>query len=235
MTDLFLKTYPGDSEWLPYLFRSIDKYCEGFRYLVVVCPKSMELPKCKLPVVRHDREESVRPYLTQQAHKLYADIYSSADHILHVDSDCVFIRPVCPESFCDNGVPIWLMTPWKEIDQGCIAAWFPVMLKFFGGDAPPYEMMRRHPQIIPRWLYPELRGYCLGMHGVSLWDYIDKQEGRAFSEFNIAGRFAQKFHEGRFAFRDTTKDSFPPDYVRQFWSYSGVEEVRPIIESILAA
>lgn len=232
--DLFLKTFCNDAEWLQYLFRSIDKFCEAFRNIVVVCPPSMKLPKCKLPVVRHDREEGEKPYLGQQAHKLYADIYSSADLILHIDSDCVFTRPVCPESFCENGKPIWLMTAWEHIDKNAIAAWFPVMLKFFG-EPPPFECMRRHPQVIPRWLYPELRGYCLGKHGQTLWNYIHAQENRAFSEFNVAGEFARKFHFDRFAFRNTHTDSFPPDYVRQFWSYGGIEEVRPIIETILAA
>lgn len=234
MTDLFLKTWRGDAPWLPYLFRSIDKFCHGFRRLVVIAESDDYLPRLGLPMVFQQMDESGNGYLRQQAVKLYADRFTDAEHILHVDSDCVFVRSVAPHDFMQDSKPIWLITPWSELPPAAVSAWKPVMRKFSGVE-PTHEKMRRHPQMFPRWLYAELRGFCIGKHGQTLWNYIMEQQGRAFSEFNVAGHFAYLHHREDFTFLDTTKDTFPPDYVKQFYSWDGVnDEVRAEIERLLA-
>lgn len=202
---------------------------------MIVVSDSENLVKPKsIPTIIVPRGEGEKPYLGQQAHKLYADIYSSADYILHTDSDCVFVRPVCPRDFFQDDKPIWLMTEWANVDADCRRAWFNVVDKFMG-EPSTYEGMRRHPAMWPRWFYQSLRGFCIGKHGQTLWDYIMSQPDRSFSEFNCAFAFGKKWHGDRFAFLDTHKDDFPPDYVRQFWSVGGLTpEIKAIIEQILA-
>lgn len=233
-TDLFLKTWTGDLAWVDYLVRSIDRYCTGFRKLVVVSDSDQFRRPEKMLCEWVKRDEERKPYLSQQAHKLYADIYTDADYLLHVDSDCVFVRPVTPNDFFQDHRPIWLMTEWANVDADCRRAWFDVVAKFMG-EPSTHEGMRRHPQLLPRWFYQSLRGFCIGKHGQTLWNYVMEQPNRDFTEFNCAFAYAKKWHEDRFTFLDTHKDPFPPDYMRQFWSYGGITpEIKAIIEQILA-
>ena len=37
-TDIFIKSYRGDFEWLPGCLHSIQKYATGFRDVVIVVP-----------------------------------------------------------------------------------------------------------------------------------------------------------------------------------------------------
>lgn len=230
--DLFLKSYPADYRFAEYLCRSIDKFCHGFRRLIIVAPDD-QCPRPNLPTAIVVQPEHSPTYLGQQAQKLYADTHTDADFILHVDSDCVFVRDVQPQSFIQNGKPIWLMTKWEHLDEATKAAWLGPMTKF-AGYAPALEGMRRHPVLWPRWFYSVLRGFCIGKHGQTLWDYVMTQPDRAFSEFNCAFAVAHCWHQDRFTFLDTHQDEFPPDYVKQFWSYDGPEKHRAEIERLLA-
>ena len=43
MTDIFIKTYPGDFIWLEYCIRSIEKFVTGFRDIVIITDSGTEL------------------------------------------------------------------------------------------------------------------------------------------------------------------------------------------------
>lgn len=236
--DIFIKTYPADYEWLGYCLRSIDKFARGFRRVVIVAPDH-ELKEIFAGIVISEgapyHQIEVRPeygadgYLSQQVFKLYADTFTDADYIMHMDCDCILTEPVTPETFMRDGKPYWLMTPRAELPKD--HPWWFVMEKFTGEHnepgmcvLPEYEYMRRHPQMIPRGMYARLRKCCLLTHGVELSDYIMAQPFRAFSEFNCMGLFAHDTHgkpsDVVFTFLDTSKDELPKLVVDQRWSHN---------------
>jgi len=210
-TDLFIKTCSHDRDYHEHCLASIEKFCTGFRNVVVI------------------DGEHPQGYLHQQIVKLYADTYTDADFILITDSDTLFTRPVTPETYFRDGKIEWIHTPFTEELKAAVP-WFNVMAEF-ARSAPPSEFMRRQPFMLPAWLLRELRQWCEFSHGITLDKYV-MNAGR-FSEFNILGHYAWKFHQGRFHWIDSSKDELPELTVRQFWSHdpiaSNIEEIGRIL------
>ena len=248
--DIFIRTYPGDYEWLYWCIRSIDKFVTGFRRIWIVSPK--DKPEWMTPRMHKElhsgtpiewkvmNDETEDGYLAQQITKLYADVITDyqADYILHVDSDIVFTRPATPGDFFTLPLGsldlreqkmIWYYTPHDQIQT----PWQPIMEKFMGFHQ-PYEFMRRLPMMVPRWLYPKLREFCHMRHGMVISDYIRMQPQRAFSEFNALGAYAYFNHPDSFAWINTTTAPMPGPAARQFFSWGGITtEVKTEIDTIL--
>jgi len=215
--DIFIRTYPGDAAYHEKCLASIDKFCTGFRRVVVVD--------------KTDRSPRIG-YLQQQVDKLHADTWTDADYVLITDSDTIMTEPVTPESFMRHGKPIWLHTPWtpEMLAHTGTRAWFNCMKDFFGED-PPSEFMRRQGFMFPRWILHELRKFCVEKHGVALSDYIMNRG--VFSEWNVLGCFAWMRHHDTFSWVNTDTDELPPLRLRQFWSHDPIEKNLPEIERIL--
>lgn len=232
--DIFIRTYPGDYDWLYYCLLSIRKFCTGFRKIWIVSPA--QEPVWFVPGDRMEwkvlNEESEDHYLSQQIHKLYADVITDyqADNILHVDSDVIFHTPCTPEHFFSGhtGKPFWYYTSYSEIQ----APWQPITEKFMG-EPVEFEFMRRFPLIVPRWLYAKLREYCHIKHGMIISAYIRLQPNRAFSEFNALGAYAFSRHRDKFEWLNTL-ETLPPPLAKQFHSWSGLTPDKKVeIESYL--
>lgn len=230
--DIFIRSYAPDFPWLNYALRSVQKFATGFRDVVVVIPDTDDLPN--LTVEKVIKVKDVMPgYRQQQASKLYADTFSDADAFLYVDSDCVFTEPVTPETFMTAGRPNWLHTPFDKVSPDARAAWYEVMRKCLG-EAPQHELMRRHPQLIPRWALQEFRGFVAKRHGVSLEHYIKSQPGKEFSEFNTCGHYLWLYHHEKINWINT-EEFLPPAVLRQWWSHGGITpEIREEMERLLA-
>jgi hypothetical protein len=217
LCDLFIRTYPGDAAYHEKCLASIDKFCTGFRNTVVVN--------------KTDRSPRIG-YLQQQVDKLHADTCTDADYVLITDSDTLFVKPVTPETYFRDGKPIWLHTPWTpEMLASDVTVWYEVM-RNFSGVAPTSEFMRRQPFMLPAWLLKDLRQWCVFQHTRALADYV-MNSGR-FSEFNVLGHHAWRFHHNRFHWIDTSKDELPELTVRQFWSHDPIEKNLEEINRILA-
>ena len=231
-TDIFIRSYAKDFPWLSYALRSIRKFATGFREVVIAIPDTEDLPKAS--GVRVVKAKDVMPgYMQQQATKMYADTFSDADAFLFMDSDCMFTEPVTPETFQTDGVPNWLHTPWDKVGEDAKRAWGDVMKKCIG-EEPPSEMMRRHPQLIPRWALQEFRGFVAKRHGVSLEYYIKSQPHGHFSEFNCIGFFLWLHHHEKINWINT-EEFLPPTVLKQWWSHGGITpEIREEMERILA-
>lgn len=215
--DIFIRTHPPDAAYHEKCLASIAKYCSGFRDTVVV---NVTDPSPKAG------------YLAQQVDKLHADLHTDAGMILFMDSDTLFTRPVTPETFLCDAKPIWLHTPWTP---GMLAhpgtrAWFDVMTEF-AGEMPPSEMMRRHPFMVPAWLLKDIREWCQLQHRMPLGYYI-REKGR-FSEFNVMGFHAWRFHRDKFHWIDTSKDELPELAVFQMWSHDPISVNMARINEIL--
>lgn len=223
VVDIYIKTCDKDYPWLEWCLKSIEKFSTGFRGVVIVTEgwsTSYKTP----PNTRVISKQELKPgYLGQQSRKLGADQDSDADFILFMDSDCVFTKPVTPDDFIRDGKPIWLKTPFSNArdDQ---QVWKPVMSKFLGKE-PQHEFMRRHPFILPRWAFTELRNFCRYKHGMELSDYIMAQavpcQMLTFSEWNCAGFFLHEFHHDKVAWIDTTTDVVPDAVVWQGFTHAG--------------
>jgi hypothetical protein len=231
--DIFIRTYPGDYEWLSYCVRSIEKFARGFRKVWIVSPEPIFLP-ANMPgfETKMINDESEDGYLAQQITKLYADVITDyqADYILHIDSDTLLTRPITPENFFSReGLPVWLYTPYSEIQT----PWQPVTEKFMG-EAVEYEFMRRFPILVPKWLLSRIREFCHATHGMVMTNYIKMQPYRSFSEFNALGAFAYRYHRSMFQWINTVKDLLQEPFGRQFHSWSGItDEVKKEINYIL--
>lgn len=230
--DIFIRSYARDFPWLAYALRSIQKFATGFRQVVIVIPDTDNLDG--LTVERVIKVKDTMPgYMQQQSSKMYADAFSDADFFLYVDSDCVFTEPVTPETFMTEGKVNWLHTPWSKVGEDAQRAWGEVMRKCLG-EEPTQELMRRHPQLIPRWALQEFRGFVAQKHGVSLEHYIKAQPLGAFSEFNTCGFYLWLHHHEKVNWINT-EEFLPPTVLVQRWSHGGISpEIREEIERVLA-
>lgn len=222
--DIFLKTYNKDFQWLPYLFASIDKYCDGFRSLVIVAEMgdNVELEKIKFPqtvdVKIHYIQKPSRSdgYMFQQSIKLSAWKYTDADAVMFIDSDCIFKKKISPSYFFKRGKIEMLKTsyaeigsavPWQKPTQDALG--FPVY----------YEYMRRHPML---YLCSTLRNLA------STYPHLEAEViaavNRVFSEFNVIGAYAEKFESDKYNFLDTATNKIPEEVVMQNWSWGGLTE-----------
>lgn len=213
--DIFIRTHSGDAEYHRHCLRSIEKFCSGFRNVVVV------------------NKDEPRGYLGQQVDKMEADLHTDADFVLITDSDTLFTTPVTPETYLRDGKSVWLHTPWtpEMLAHAGTHSWFRCMEVFFGVE-PPSEFMRRQPFMVPRWLTISLREFCKARHGMSIRDFV--MMGKSFSEFNVLGFHAWLHHRDRIAWIDTSKEPLPELTVRQFWSHDPIGKNIDEIESILA-
>lgn len=232
--DIFIRTYDKDLCWLPYSLRSIHKFCSGFRNIIICIPES----QFKLLQDFNFTQEKIvfcpdykDDYLGQQITKISADNYSDADFVLPHDSDTLFTCPTTPESFFKEGKPVILKTKYSSL--GNSVPWKKVTEKALGFEV-EYEYMRRHPFIYHNTTLKSFRDYMQNLHKKEISQYVIEQPGRAFSEFNAIGAFADKFENHKYHFQDTETEELPPLHVRQFWSWGGItDEVMKEIDTIL--
>jgi hypothetical protein len=249
-TDLFLKTYEKDYDWLPYLFRSIVHNLRGYDRLIVVIedqenspddilcahgPRRWSIERCR----RYEGTE-VAGYVGQSIEKLRAWEYSTADRVVFLDSDCVVSRPVDlgTDPAASITKPIVLWREWQEAgDANC---WHDSTAELLGFE-PPHETMCRHPAIFPAWMLHEL------------WEHIGGEDAlRAVlsasnmaNDFNLMGNFALAKHpelftplhwQGPVDNHSETAGAFvgdgvPPEWVHQFWSHHRAEH--PDVQKVL--
>ena len=247
---ILIKSFPKDFAWLSYCLKSIHKFASGFSEIVVVIPDDSDLHlTCERLVKIHEPGPLATSvydhgsgYSFQQVVKMNADKYTTADFILHIDSDTIFTRPVYafdsiegPSPFITNDKPLWLMTPFKDIlptDKN-LAAHVEAMRRFSGID-PEWEYMRRMGQVIPRWAYACFREFCLTKHGMTFEQYAMSQGFRGISEFNLMGHLLHREYPNFIHFHDT-RYGIPDSCVMQSWSWDGITpEIRDKMEKILA-
>lgn len=232
-TDLYIRSYDGDAEWLKYCLRSIQRFATGFRRTVVVVPHGHNPPTGTNETVFYVAEIGEQ-YIQQQSDKMHADHFTDAEFITYTDSDTIFTRPVCPDDLIiNNRKPIWLYTPYASINSGDGQTWKKVTEKFIGHSV-EHEMMRRHPFTTPAWALRELRSWCHKTHGVTLERYMMSQPYRECSEFNFLGAYLWFYHRDKIHWQDTDRDLGVP-FVFQHYSWGLLnDDIRANMEAALA-
>lgn len=235
-TDLFIRTYYQDYQWLSHCLRSIQKFANGFRKVVVVAPN--ENPDRGIPIGTNEVlfrvHEAGEGYMEQQNTKLHADTFSDAEFFCFMDSDTIFTRLVCPDDLIvDNRRPRWLYTPYASIASGDGQTWKEPTAKIMKRPV-EFEFMRRHPLVAPRWALQAFRDWMWRAHGMSLERYIMSQPYREFSEWNALGAYLWFFHHDRIEWQNTDVEVGHP-FVWQGFSWGGLNEhIRADLERALA-
>lgn len=235
-TDIFIRTYEKDLGWLRYCLRSIAKYVTGYRQIIICIPD----PQRKLldpwnltaekivtsPVYKED-------YLGQQISKMEAYKHTDADAIVFVDSDCCFNKPVdfSVELF-EGERPIIYKTLYERV--GDAICWKEITEKTLGISL-EYEYMRRLPFIFLSQTLKSASLYIKLKHNLEVSEYILKQPGRHFSEFNYLGAYADANENELYRFKDTEKEGYGDDYLKQNWSWGGITpEIKAELEAATA-
>lgn len=232
-TDLFIKTFPGDFEWLQYCLRSIQRFATGFRRVVVITSNGSAPPTGTNEIVYYVHEPE-NGYLYQQVVKLHADQFTDAEFVVLIDSDTIFTRPVCPEDFItDNRRPRWLFTPYASIDSGDGQTWKEPTAKIMMRPV-AHEFMRRHPFCIPAWALREFRAWMWRIHGMSIESFIMGQMDREFSEFNAIGAWLWFYRHDQVEWVNTDEE-MGTVHVHQHYSWGGLnDDIRKNLEAALA-
>jgi len=234
--DIVIRSYYKDFRWLDWCLRSIERFCIGFGHAILVVP---EASRERLDWLGLSGDRTITcpdyadDYLGQQVTKLYADRFSDADYICHVDSDCVFVQPVRPDTLFEQGLPRLTMVPYRTLDRH--VPWRGLTERFIGAPV-EYEFMRSPPYMFPRWLYPALRRHVRALHGVTAEHYVLSQPPRGFSEINALAAYAYVHERDAFTWIDLSRASAPEALCRAYWSWGGIDAgTEAELEALLGA
>lgn len=174
--DIVLKTYPGDYEWLPYLYRSIAKYATGWRRLIVIIEEQYDAPPmpegAKLVRCRRYEGTSCPPSRGVPIERLGAWRHTDAEALAFIDSDCVFCRPVDLQTDPTINLerPVVLWRNWSE--GGPCQKWrTPATLAL--GFYPPLLTMCRYPFVFRRDVMRDCWEHCGGPRRLEQLDVTD--------------------------------------------------------------
>lgn len=220
--DILIRTYFRDFCWLDLSLRSILKFVEGYRRIIIVMPGSSferlrgdEIPaSARATVVRcHDYADD---YLGQQVSKLNADEFTNAALIAHIDSDCIFRAPCSlPVLLTTNGRPtirmLWRSRrPPSDGWRRCIADFYDEPL--------PFDVLAPQPYVYSRDLYSNLRRYCRLRHGVGLDEWSLSRRIDSMSEFGLLAAQAWFHHRDDYCWVAADDEVGWP--CRAYWSRS---------------
>jgi hypothetical protein len=220
ITDIFIRTYHKDIEWLKYALASIHKHVKGWRNIVITMPKGQGHLLGHLTTEKVIEVEDMQDgYIGQQLTKMEAWKYTDAECVLFWDSDVIATEPIdIHREYFKDGKPILYKTKYSSL-PGC--PWQGVTEKAVGFPV-EWEYMRRMPLLY--WTQT-LEGACEDMraiHGLGLRQYMEKQPHKAFSEFNVMGAFVDRYSKAHYAIIDTESIDMPTNKVFQGWSWGGI-------------
>jgi len=220
IVDIIVKSLPRDYDWLPYLWRSVEKYVTGFRNVVLILEQSYPLPplpsrcvvarSCDYPVGSESDHGAV-------VERMRAWHYSDAERLLYVDSDCVFNGPVDfqTEQAINVERPIVLWRKWEEAGPG--AVWRTPARETLGYD-PSIETMVRYPFCYPRQV---LRDF---------WNFVGGEERLSglpsITDWCALGAYAADHHPESVTLVHASVGLATPSCVRQFWSHDRADNPR---------
>ncbi len=178
---------------------------------------------------------------------LNIDNMTDADYIMLLDSDSIIVRNVRDSDLFFNDKIIY---PYDNISHPALAPaknlWKPAMDHMVGVDS-PYEFMRRHGVVFPRWAFAGLRERVATLFNQSMADYaLSMYKEGLFTEWNSLGAYLYFFHHNKIhwekgwtfndsSFHTTSKSELQDmQFVEQLWSRAGVQpEQVAFVEYIL--
>lgn len=229
-----------DIPYLEYCLRSIKKYATGFTGVTIAVPIQEQLEFISKTAHFPDRlNGTVKFYnapdnrelwhISHQGEKCRADHYvpGDTDLILFTDSDCIFIAPVSPADYIQDGKPELLIerfdsitgNPWQKPTEEILKT------------TVPHETMRRHPAVHWREMFPEMRKHVETVQGMDFTPFVLTRKPDfpwGISEFCLMGAFILKsLWKDKYSVIDLTGGNpHPPSSKKlfQFWSHSPIDK-----------
>ena len=239
-------SYAHDAEWLRWSTATIEKNLKGYRRIIVVAPKQDRkffdpIAKQRVRVtMKYIEDWPGKGYYWQQNAKVFADHYSDADFIVHIDSD-VFIKEPCSidDFFSPDGKrPGWLYSKYSEVAQNATVWQKPT--ERASGLPCPEELMAAFPFVIDRRTYAVCRTHLEKTSGRTTEQYIreaapEPGQPPGFSEFNFMGRIAREKQASLYHWVDRNHDEWPVGFhhTRQFWSHAPLADCLSEIQQMI--
>jgi len=219
--DIFIRTYKRDFPLLKCTLYSILKYVTSFRSIIITVRNKeyielMNTLKIEQFFINNSDKFKIIPvpnfndnmdYFGQQITKLYADVYTNAEYIMFVDSDCVFYDnfDIQKEMFDKDEKVILLIDKWENLPK-MYDVWktFLQVCDF----KTEFEFMRRVPLIYPSKIFKNLRDYISAKYKIKFTEaclqiynstniYLPH---KYFSEFNLLGAYSYIYEPNYFNF-----------------------------------
>lgn len=219
--DIVIRSYFRDFHWLRLALASIHAFLRGYRQVLLILPESSadrwkeSLAPKGLPLQLVTCGDYIDDYLGQQVSKLYADEFSDADYLVHVDSDCVFVRPtVVWQDLFREEKPIHIYR--NRSIRPTIDGWRNSISNVLGLDT-DREFMITLPAVYPREIYAELRQFVMTRHDLKLSDLVLTRRPDQFSEFSVLGAYAFEYMQYCFTWIEAETGSLADWPCIQFW------------------
>ena len=219
--DIFIRTYKRDFPLLKCTLYSILKYVTSFRSIVVTVRdkeyidlmNTLKIERFfinnidKIKIISVPNFSDNMDYFGQQITKLHADMYTDAEYIMFLDSDCVFYDnfDIQKEMFDKDEKVILLVEKWENLPK-TYDVWktFLQVCDF----KTEFEFMRRVPLIYPSKICKNLRHYMSAKYKIKFTDaclqiynstdtYL---QHKYFSEFNLLGAYSYIYEPNYFNF-----------------------------------
>jgi hypothetical protein len=220
--DICIRTYFRDLRWLHLSLRSIARFVEGYRRIVVVMPRSSaerlraeQIPDPVRTIVVYC-DDYVDDYIGQQVSKLNADLLTDAGLITHLDSDCVFEAPCNLRLLLTKGGrPIIRVLPQPR--RPASDGWRRCVTEFHGQPL-PFDALAPAPWTYSRSLYASLRETCQQRHHTTLEAWCLARRCDTVSEFSLLAAQAWFHHRDQYHWIPVDAHANWP--CRQYWSRS---------------
>lgn len=230
--EIIIVTFARDFVYLEYCLKSIDKFASGFELVTILIPQN-DMPMLMGLFPRWDIKSTIRiktmdewpgaGFLHHEYMVMTTDQWrcGKSQFTCHIDSDCIFIEPVTPEYYLQDGKPI---LRYEEFDTLCARhpshrQWEDCTAQCLPYDF-LYETMRTHPEVYHIDTYARARERMREKTGEEVNTYIMRQKNsypQTFCEFVTLGNVAMHdFHEQYALVRQTSDTPTPPSRVMQF-------------------
>lgn len=232
-TDILIVSYKRDFRYLKYCLRSIVKFCTGFEACKVMVPYP-NVDECRklldgwqvgtFPIEYEGFDEWPNLGMVHHMHLIMnSDTLCQGDFVLHTDSDCVFTKPITPESFMVDGKPILYHATfrWLISQQANLSCWQEAVERALGWK-PVREFMRRHPAVHYRDVYAKTRKIIEEHHKCSMEWFMKQQRNsfpQSFAEFPTLGEVAWKCFHDQYYWIDQEKNEVDKSHIYQAWSH----------------
>lgn len=242
---ILIISYIKHFQWLKQCLRSIEKYATGFHEVSVWVPNPdiTEMQKLEqeyrgaVPLKITGYEDwPEKGMLRHMDLIMHADqCCPDADHILHTDSDCIFIEPVRPEDYFVDGKPVLMYGryDWVGRIEPSILQWQEAAYRALGWK-PEMETMRRHPAVHGRETYLLTR-QCIERHNARpVSDFIREQRNefpQTFAEFPTLGAYAWRFLSQQYHWINHENEARPKDKIFQLWGHGAMDAPQEVWHS----
>ena len=240
--DFFIKTCKKDEKWLEFSLKSIDKFALGFRQVVILADRGDSLTfshlDLKIPIkyIEVDTPVSLYEYKYgigywwQQGVKMSWNLFSNADAVVILDSDCIFFDYVMPMDWHHLDKPIWLYVKWSEAEE-CLV-WKEGIEKIFSQKSEK-TYMAAQGFYITRKLILDFQNYLLQKYYQHPLSLFVNPSFPNLSEFNLLGSFLEYQNRNEYSLMEakTMPNLWP---IKQYWSWGGIEGNSEELERLLS-